>query len=521
MIIKASQRGFARNLANHLASTNDNDHVTLMEIRGVIGQSIHAALLEMEAISQGTRCRKPFFSVSFNPPPNVDVSHKAFEQAFDALEESLGLQGQPRIAVFHEKSARRHAHVVWLRVQIDAMKAIRMSHFKRKCVELSRLLYLRHGWDMPAGFKDSRLKDPFGLSTAEWQQNLRQNIDPKEIKALCQAAWKQSASLLEFQKELEEKGLFLASGDRRVFVVVDRACKVYSLSRYGGIASRALNERFAKPDLLHSVQVIKKKIRLIYNRSAREAIAMQEVQQVSELANLTLTKRELIEVQRGERTAWILKNNSDMFSAAFRVLAGISKSLSQQFAKVSGIHLMRGRRERNKRQDKIETSNETWEGMVLRQNHESRKIQNHINAIRTKHRDERTALAKQIVAERRGELTSINKSSKTEFTEKTSSDIRLGETLESYRGKRIVDRKGRKSVKRYMYRTAKKRKAKRVSRVDAALLKRKRNSPRFRWFLDKQVQTPECQQPFNQVAGEAACEATPLRQKRGLVPRAE
>ena len=49
------------------------------------------------------------------------------------------------------------------------------------------------------------------------------------------------------------------------------------------------------------------KIRLIYNRSAREAIAMQEVQQVSELANLTLTKRELIEVQRGERTAWILK----------------------------------------------------------------------------------------------------------------------------------------------------------------------------------------------------------------------
>mgnify|MGYP006957642888 FL=1 len=191
MIIKASQRGFARNLANHLASTNDNDHVTLMEIRGVIGQSIHAALLEMEAISQGTQCRKPFFSVSFNPPSNVNVSHKAFEQAFDALEKSLGLQGQPRIAVFHEKNARRHAHVVWLRVQVDAMKAIRMSHFKRKCVELSRLLYLRHGWDMPAGFKDSRLKDPFGLSTAEWQQNLRQNIDPKEIKALCQAAWKQ------------------------------------------------------------------------------------------------------------------------------------------------------------------------------------------------------------------------------------------------------------------------------------------------------------------------------------------
>jgi len=521
VIIKASQRGFARNLANHLASTNDNDHVTLMEIRGVIGQSIHAALLEMEAISQGTQCRKPFFSVSFNPPPNVNVSHKAFEQAFDALEESLGLQGQPRIAVFHEKNARRHAHVVWLRVQIDAMKAIRMSHFKRKCVEVSRLLYLRHGWDMPAGFKDSRLKDPFGLSTAEWQQNLRQNIDPKEIKELCQAVWKQSASLLEFQRELEDKGLFLARGDRRGFVVVDRGCKVYSLSRYGGIASRALNERLGKPDLLPSVEMIKQKIRTIYNQSVRETIAKHEVQQASELANLTLTKRELLEVQREERKAWVQKKRRGMFSAAFRVLAEVSNSLSQQFAKASGIHLMRSRRKRNKRQNKIETSNETWEGMVFRHNHESRKIQSHINTMRGKHRDERTALAKRIIAERRGELTSNSLSSETEFTEKTSSDIRLGETLEDYRGKRTVDRKGRKSKKRYIYSTAKNRKAKRVSRIDAAFLKRKRNSPRFKRFLDKQVKTPKCQQKFNQVAGEATYDVTPLLQKKGLVPRAE
>jgi len=39
MIIKASARSGARNLANHLASTKDNDHVTIHEVRGLVGLS--------------------------------------------------------------------------------------------------------------------------------------------------------------------------------------------------------------------------------------------------------------------------------------------------------------------------------------------------------------------------------------------------------------------------------------------------------------------------------------------------
>ena len=44
MIIKASQRSGARNLANHLMNDQTNDHVDLYEVRGLIGQSLHAAL---------------------------------------------------------------------------------------------------------------------------------------------------------------------------------------------------------------------------------------------------------------------------------------------------------------------------------------------------------------------------------------------------------------------------------------------------------------------------------------------
>ena len=102
MIIKASERGSARSLANHLTNTNDKEHVELYEVRGLIGSSLHAALLEIDAVSQGTQSQKPFFSTSFNPPKGEDVSYDQFMDAFDQLEQKLGLTDQPRVVIFHE-----------------------------------------------------------------------------------------------------------------------------------------------------------------------------------------------------------------------------------------------------------------------------------------------------------------------------------------------------------------------------------------------------------------------------------
>ena len=41
----------------------------------------------------------------------------------------------------HEKEGRRHAHVVWSRIDADEMKAINLPHFKVKLRDLSRDLY--------------------------------------------------------------------------------------------------------------------------------------------------------------------------------------------------------------------------------------------------------------------------------------------------------------------------------------------------------------------------------------------
>ena len=77
-------------------------------MRGMVGSSLHAALAEIYAVSQGTRCRQPLFSVSFNPPEYADVTHEQFAKGFEKLENKLGLEDQPRAVVFHEKEGRRH-----------------------------------------------------------------------------------------------------------------------------------------------------------------------------------------------------------------------------------------------------------------------------------------------------------------------------------------------------------------------------------------------------------------------------
>jgi hypothetical protein len=113
MILKGSQRGGAGRLSAHLLRQDENDHVAVHELRGFSAQDLKGALREVEAISKGTRCRQYLFSLSLNPPETERVPAKAFEDAVDRAEETLGLSGQPRAIVFHENaqssSMRRRA----------------------------------------------------------------------------------------------------------------------------------------------------------------------------------------------------------------------------------------------------------------------------------------------------------------------------------------------------------------------------------------------------------------------------
>lgn len=253
MILKASQRGGGTQLARHLMNLRDNDHVGIHELRGFVGNGLESAFKEAHAISLGTKCSQFLFSLSLSPPEMENVPIEIFEDAIDRIEKKIGLLGQPRAVVFHEKNGRRHCHVVWSRIDPERLRAINLSHYKLKLQDISRQLFLENNWQMPPGLQQGMEPDALNYSMAEGQQAARVKLEPKTLKALFQRCWAQSDSKPAFAAALKEHGFILAKGDRRGFVAVDQHGEIYSISRWVGIKVKEVRARLGSPDDLPQV----------------------------------------------------------------------------------------------------------------------------------------------------------------------------------------------------------------------------------------------------------------------------
>ncbi|MFC3706257.1 relaxase/mobilization nuclease domain-containing protein [Devosia honganensis] len=302
MILVGSQRGGAGNLARHLLNEKDNDHVTVHELRGFTARDLHGAFEEAHAISLGTNCKQFLFSLSFNPPKDVAVDVTALLAAAERAEEKLGLSGQPRAVVIHEKNGRRHAHVVWSRIDAQEMKAVNLPHFKNRLNSLSKDLFLEHGWQLPDGYKENGWKNPLNFTLAEWQQAKRLDLDPREIKQVFREAWAHSDGQQSFKAALEESGFFLARGDRRGFVALDIHGEVYSVARMAGIKTKDLNARLGSPDALPSVNEVKADTHRRMSSRLREHLKTIRAEQQQALTPLVEQRQKLVAQHRAERT---------------------------------------------------------------------------------------------------------------------------------------------------------------------------------------------------------------------------
>lgn len=253
MILDGNQRGGARDLARHLMKP-ENEHIEVHEIRGFAADTILGALREAEAISRGTKCRQFLYSLSLSPPEMKSVPVAAFEDAIEQVEAKLGLVGHPRIVVFHEKHGRRHAHCVWSRIDAESMIAVRMSHDRFKLGDISRQLYMEHGWKMPEGLIDPALRDPLTFDRKEWFLAKRAGKDPRDVKAAFQQCWAASDSGKAFWQALEQRGYYLARGDRRAVVAVDTNGEVYAVARWAGVRTKEVVKRLGDLEMLPSVQ---------------------------------------------------------------------------------------------------------------------------------------------------------------------------------------------------------------------------------------------------------------------------
>ena len=234
MIIKGKSRAGPAGLAAHLRNTEKNERVSLLETRGTIAQDLRGALIEMDTYAMGTRCEKSLYHAAISPEPPHRLTPEQRAEAIEALEDKLGLTGHARVVVMHEKLGREHIHVVWSRIDLDRMVSVSDSHNYRKHEEVARDLERRFGHDRVQGAhheRDGVQRPERTPSRAELRQEERSGIKSSDVRAEVTAAFRASDNAEAFKSALEQAGYVLAKGDRRDFVILDRAGGIHSLAR--------------------------------------------------------------------------------------------------------------------------------------------------------------------------------------------------------------------------------------------------------------------------------------------------
>ncbi|MDJ0825072.1 MAG: relaxase/mobilization nuclease domain-containing protein [Rhodobacter sp.] len=396
MILKGSQRAGANQLASHMLNDRDNDHVKTLDLRGFVASDLQGALAEAHAIAKATKCKQFLFSLSLNPPKDTAPGEKDFVSAADKIEQSLGLAGQPRAIVIHEKEGRRHAHVVWSRIDGEKLTAKNLPFFKNKLSALSKELFLEHGWTLPDGLKANGGKNPLNFTRDEWQQAQRQKLDPREIKAVFQEAWKRSDTLKALGNALAERGYFLAKGDRRGFVAVDVQGEVYALSKWAGVRAKDVREKLGSPNELEGVSAVKDAVRARVTKQLKSFIKSVKDKQARDLQPLQSEKTRLVERQRKERTKlarhqdqrWQAEHRarSERFRKGLMGVVDFFTGRSRAIRKENEAHAMQCMaRDRGVRDD-------------LARAHlaERQRLQERFDELRLSHRQERKLLARDV-----------------------------------------------------------------------------------------------------------------------------
>jgi len=301
MIIKASKRGGAKQLAIHLMSP-ENDHVEVLRTEGFMVNKVPAALHEIYAVSRATKCKKFMMSISFNPPQGVEVTQELVEETVKRCLKKLNLEGQPFCLIAHEKEGRRHYHCVVSLIDTHHMKAIKQPYYKKKLNNFAKTLFIENNWDLPKGFIDKNNRDPRNFTLAEWQQAKRHKLNPKLIKQSLQQCWAISDCKTSFTHALTEQGYFLAQGDRRGYVAVDWNGEVYSLTRALGVKTKELKARIGDNKTLPTIETINLKIadegQTLHKRYVRELTLKHQI----ETQPFIQQKSTMIKSQRRERS---------------------------------------------------------------------------------------------------------------------------------------------------------------------------------------------------------------------------
>ncbi len=235
MIINGGSRCNARFFADHLTNGEENERVTLCQIRNLAADDVAGALKEMEAIALGAHCKNYFYHANINPQSTELLTPNQWNFAVDTLEVNLGLKGHARFMVEHQKKNRTHRHVIWLRIVVSTMRVVKMTDDYEKHQATSRQLEREFGLrqvpsvlgaDKPEGKRPVRR--PKAWETFRGHQT---GIDPRAMKQQVTELYRTSKDAAPFMHGLKASGYQLVRGDKQAYCIVDAAGHVHSLAR--------------------------------------------------------------------------------------------------------------------------------------------------------------------------------------------------------------------------------------------------------------------------------------------------
>ena len=126
-------------------------------------------------------------------------------------------------------------------------------------------------------------------------------VDPREIKQGFRQAWEHSDNLKSLSNALEERGCYLARGDRRGFVALDVHGTVFSLAKWSGVRSKDVAAKLGKPDGLRPVSEVQDDLRNRLKDQMKGYIRQVNERHADEAKPLRHERDEMVQAQRAER----------------------------------------------------------------------------------------------------------------------------------------------------------------------------------------------------------------------------
>lgn len=286
MIAKGTAHSNGGKLARYMTTGKDGERAELWHLRGFASNDITEAFRSVHLVAEGTKCEQPFFHVQVRNRNGETLTREQWVHAADRIERMLGLTGQPRAIAFHidGKTSHEHMHIAFSRIDQDTLTAKPLPFFKERLKKVSRELELHFGLEPVTSRRPDRIK--YAPSRAEEEQARRLGFDIHEVRRNIRECWDRSDCGRGFVAALDDKGLILARGDRRDFVVLDRAGGLHALGKRILDANKsAIRERLADLDTNHVPTVEK----------ARENLAVGPQRKPERLDTL---RQQLAEVNR-------------------------------------------------------------------------------------------------------------------------------------------------------------------------------------------------------------------------------